>query len=133
MTDFRRLFLISALVLVLMLLWTRWAAFESEVSGANRAGRAGSSDPATSVMQGGATTASKPSTTDLPSVPRIESSAPAAKVSPGNIPVESKSATQSGERIVVETDLLRVQLDTHGGDLRTLELTAYLAELDQPD
>ncbi|MEE2805285.1 MAG: membrane protein insertase YidC [Pseudomonadota bacterium] len=133
MTDFRRLFLISALVLVLMLLWTRWAAFESEGSGANRAGRAGSSDPATSVMQGGATTASKPSTTDLPSVPRIESSAPAAKSSPGNIPAESKPATQSGERIVVETDLLRVQLDTHGGDLRTLELTAYLAELDQPD
>jgi len=40
---------------------------------------------------------------------------------------------ESRERITVRTDLLRVELDTLGGDIRVVDLLAFPAELKQPE
>jgi YidC/Oxa1 family membrane protein insertase len=63
---------------------------------------------------------------------------PASGVPQGSqpAPVPSQQAPQtagltSGTRAIVETDLMRVEIDAHGGDLRKLELTQY-HEVDDP-
>ena len=40
---------------------------------------------------------------------------------------------ESAQRMVVETDLLRVEIDTQGGDLRVLELLTYPVRIDEPE
>lgn len=76
---------------------------------------------------------------DLP--PRQEASAPAQQAKTG-VPAASQTtqavqqapqtgALAAGARAIVETDVLRAEIDAHGGDLRKLELIGY-HEVDHP-
>ncbi len=72
-----------------------------------------------------------------PSVQQSEGGEPAAAVpkvpSAGVSEVEPRDALESGRRIRVHTDLLDVEIDTVGGDLRQVDLIAYPVSIEQPD
>lgn len=101
--DNQRLILFVALAFVLLLIWQAW---ETE----QRARTPVAAGQTSSTVAPDAPAASAP-TRDVPSVP----SAPAA----------AAEALPRAERIVVTTDLLRAEIDTTGGDLRTLDLLTY--------
>ena len=48
-------------------------------------------------------------------------------------PATLKDALKSGQRIHVTTDLLSVEIDTVGGDLREADLLAYSVSADKPN
>ena len=48
-------------------------------------------------------------------------------------PTLKSSILESDERISVKTDLLQIEIDTHGGDLRVVNLSTYPVELDTPE
>ena len=125
--DFQRLILFSGLALVLMLLWQSWVEYSS------------SGVEITSLQQGntnvnrsasGSDSPLTPADADLPTVPS------GATNDTGEIsatPQEANKSVERADRVVVETDLLRVEIDTHGGDLRKLELLTYPIKLDEPN
>ena len=123
--DFQRLFLIGALVLVLMLLYQNWLAFESETSQPQR-----SAQTVTAPTNGGAAVTAK--TTDVPSAPPAVTQA-ANVATPATLLADRAPAAKSLQRVVVVTDLLRAELDTYGGDLRVLDLITYPEKLEAPD
>ena len=64
----------------------------------------------------------------------VDSSAEVPDVpSAAESPVSEAEALQSGERIRVRTDVLYLEIDTVGGDLRRVDLPAYPVALDQSD
>ena len=124
--DNIRFFLFCALVVVVFLLWQAWM----EDYGDN-----GMTAP--EVVEQPAEPAQGE---DLPGVPeqRDESDRPSleAEAEPGDQPparVDQEGPLPRAQRVTVETDLLRVEIDTHGGDLRALYLLDYPVELDRPD
>ena len=60
---------------------------------------------------------------------------PAARAPGGSGSAQSAEApdTLSGQRIRVETDVLRLEVDTEGGDIRLLDLIRYPETKDHPD
>jgi YidC/Oxa1 family membrane protein insertase len=48
-------------------------------------------------------------------------------------PPASEEGVQRGQRIVVATDVMRLEIDTTGGDICLLDLPAYPVSKDQPD
>ncbi len=58
----------------------------------------------------------------VPTVPSVET--PAA---------QARETLKSGERIRVRTDVLDLEIDTVGGDLRRVDLPAYPVSIEQPD
>jgi len=66
--------------------------------------------------------------------PRADGTVPTAPASVSATTTNSKTGPtpiQSGERIVVQTDLLRVEIDTVGGDIRTVDLLKHPVSLEQ--
>lgn len=61
-------------------------------------------------------------------LPPTAQAAPVAGADPGS---GEPALSAPGEVIVVETDLYRVEISTHGGDLRRVELLGYAAEKSQ--
>jgi YidC/Oxa1 family membrane protein insertase len=57
---------------------------------------------------------------------------PNAPQTPTTTAVESKS-TESGERIVATTDLVRAEIDTQGGDIKKLVLLRHPVSVDKPN
>ncbi len=113
--DNQRLILFVALSLILMLLFGAWQeqnAPQTAASGANQA------PPQTT-----------PSETP-PSVP-----AESAAIPSGDMPTAKKApqALSQGEYIEVETDLLRVAVNTAGGELSRAALLAYPWSLEDPE
>ncbi|UCC55867.1 MAG: membrane protein insertase YidC [Gammaproteobacteria bacterium] len=102
--DNQRLFLFVALSFVLLLLWQAWM----EDYG-----------PAPQLAPPAATADATPATTgaDLPA-------APAEPVQHDDA-VPEEITLQAAQQVVVETDVLRVVIDTSGGDLRQADLLAY--------
>lgn len=64
---------------------------------------------------------------DTPAVPLM----PGAETAPTDAP--SVKAISSAERITVETDLFKIEIDTQGGDLREVDLKQYPVSQDKPD
>ena len=105
--DNYRLILFFSLAFVLMLIWQEW---EKEHR------------PPTPV----AAAASAQSDASVPSAPAASGvPAPAAEPKAGEL--------GRGERIEVVTDLVRAEIDTQGGDLRSLWLLQHPVSVDQPD
>jgi len=102
----------AALVFVLMLIWQAW---EQEYGPRPQ--------PISSAQREAAVdTVSTPPSEEVPAVP-------AAKTAPA----VSTDSLKSGERIRVQTDVLDLEIDTVGGDLRRLDLPAYPVSIEQPD
>ena len=125
--DFHRLALFGALGMVLLLLWQSWLEYEgSKNPGAQNA--AVTQSASASGVQGGGQTAP---TEGVPQTPTA-SAAPASS-SPSQPAVPVSQSLPSNSRITVETDLIRAEIDTLGGDLRKLELLTYPVTLDDPN
>jgi len=102
--DNQRIFLFAILSVLILMLWTAW---ESEHRPA----------PAPAAKQ---EVPSAPTTAAAPSV-----SGKSAALTPGTTKLETS------DRIHVNTDLLHVEIDTQGGDLRVAELLKHSISLDQ--
>ena len=103
--DNQRLFLLVALSFVLLLLWQAW--MEDYGPEPQATAPAATTQTATPADTGA----------DLPSAPDEPRQRAAA--------VPEEITLQAAQQVVVETDLLRVVIDTNGGDLRQADLLAY--------
>lgn len=116
----QRLFLFVALAFIGFLLWQAW----QEDYGPKP-------QPAEVTRQ-----AEQPSTDAIPGedipVAETPSQVPAAD---SDVPVSAPTSAglRTAQRIHVETDALRVEIDTVGGDLRRVYLLKYPVSVDQPD
>jgi YidC/Oxa1 family membrane protein insertase len=126
--DFQRLVLLAGLALVLMLLWQSWLQYDTE------------RNPTITMEQEPIATDGSPTETasnaewgnkaDIPSVPSTPAASPSTSTAAPPVP---RTVVESAQRVVVETDLLRVEIDTQGGDLRVLELLTYPVSIDKPE
>ncbi len=108
--DFQRIILLGALLFTILLIWDAWQ--EDYV----RPGPV----PPVAVGEGSAT------------LPQDAPEPPAAR-QPSDAPAAAASTFQTGQRVTVETDVLRVEIDTVGGDVRRVELLGYPVSVDQPE
>ena len=123
--DFQRLVLLAGLALVLMLLWQSWLQYDAERNPAiTTAQQPVAADGKTTEAVRNAELVDKG---DIPSVPKTPAT---SSNTPSATPLVSRAAVESAQRVVVETDLLRVEIDTQGGDLRVLELLTYPVSID---
>ena len=106
--DNQRIFLFAILAVLILMLWSAW---ESEHR------------PAT-------VPAAKQ---EIPAAPAT-ATAPSAPGAPGKVaaPAAGTARLETDKRIQVTTDLLHVEIDTQGGDLRVAELRKHSVALDQP-
>ncbi|MFO1218556.1 MAG: membrane protein insertase YidC [Burkholderiaceae bacterium] len=129
MTDLRRTLLWVVFTMSLVLLWDAWnrhTGAPSLFGGASRPA-AGASAPAGagSVPAVGPGTAAVPSATSSSAV--ATAGAPTTTATPA---VPAAAAMPSGEVVTLSTDVLRVNVDTRGGDLVRLELLQYRDAVD---
>ena len=109
--DNQRLFLFIALSFVALMLWEAWQRDYSV--------------PEPVTAEGGApATVMPPPAADLPAAP------PTAEA---RATTEADAALASAARVRVVTDVLDVQIDTRGGDLRQADLLQYPKESDSPE
>ena len=127
--DFQRLILFGALGMVLLLLWQAWLEHEAgqQSTIATSTQLAQSVSPGTA--QSGTATGATAADDDVPQAPTTRQS-PEPGVTTA-VPVNQ--TLPSAQRVVVETDLVRAEIDTIGGDLRYLELLTYPVAVDKPD
>ncbi len=104
--DNQRIFLFAILSVLILMLWSAWESEQRSVPTAvTAAKREVPSAPVTTVAPG----ATEKTVTPTPGAAKLETS----------------------ERIHVHTDLLRMEIDTQGGDLRVAELLKHSVSLDQ--
>jgi YidC/Oxa1 family membrane protein insertase len=114
--DNFRLILIVTLFLILVMLYQAWQEDYGSVSQANNNTSATSETP----------TLPSPSN-ELPKIQNQQSSA-------FELPQDqAKRLLPSTSRIFVQTDVLKIEIDTQGGDLRVLDLRDYPVAVDTPD
>lgn len=107
--DNTRLILFVALSIIVLLIWQAWERENTPPT------------PPPSATRSAAAPA--PEAADVPSLPSETRAAP-------TVAAETSEASQ---RITVETDLLRVEIDTHGGDIRQLALRQHPVSVDKPE
>ena len=101
--DNQRIFLFAILSVLILMLWSAWESEQRSVPTAvTAAKREVPSAPVTTVAPG----ATEKTVTPTPGAAKLETS----------------------ERIHVHTDLLRMEIDTQGGDLRVAELLKHVAQ-----
>jgi len=119
----QRFFLVIALAFVLFLIWDAWqqeqrAKLEPPPD-----------DTVVSTPERGESVPTAPTDTAGPR--------PDTETVPGSVPlapdVAAQPQLQSVERVRVVTDLMNVEIDTRGGDIRHLALRTYSQSVDQPD
>lgn len=130
----QRLFLFVALAMVSYLIWDAWQQDYAPKPGATRT-------PAQQVAT--PSQAFTPSEVPLaPDTAPVTTAAPQSRPSqsqPSGVPVGSyqtqsdQNGFKQAQRIIVQTDIFRVEIDTTGGDLRRVELLAYPKKLETPD
>jgi YidC/Oxa1 family membrane protein insertase len=122
--DNQRFFLFIALAFILFLLWGEWQkeygspAQTASVPAATTGGVAGPPDRTASSGQ------PLPAAADLPQAQSLPASA--ATSTPA-------SGLKSAQRVRVTTDVLYIEIDTLGGDIRVADLLAYPVAADRPD
>ncbi len=109
--ETQKMILWVALAFVLMLIWQAWQQ--------DYGPRPEAALPA---AQQQTTGSARPTGEGVPAVPSVET--PVAKI---------QETLKSGQRIQVRTDVLNLEIDTVGGDLRQIDLPAYPVSIDQPD
>ncbi len=116
--DNQRLLLFVALSLVLMLLFSAWQSHNAPPPPAQQASAQNPADP-----------------TAPPAAPALPADGPAAL--PAESPAVAEASTPpvatAGRYIQVETDLLRVEINTAGGEVSRAALLAYPWSLDDPE
>lgn len=116
-----RTLLLMALSMLGLLLWMQW----QEDYGPQRDG----TDTQTPLAVKGEAVLSA----DVPTTADIGSAAmPTAQAGPGEAPAPAQTGPQ-GERVVVTTDVLRVEIDTRGGSVVVTELLDYPLTQEEPE
>ncbi|MEE8482377.1 MAG: membrane protein insertase YidC, partial [Acidiferrobacterales bacterium] len=114
--DSQRQILLIALGVILLLLWFRWEDTQ----------RANAPAPGPAAVEQRAVSGGAPSAPAVPAAKTGQTGAP-------RVTAPAQQEMASGKRIRVLTDLLDVQIDTYGGDLRFLGLRKHPKELNNPD
>jgi len=125
--DFQRLILFGALGMVLLLLWQSWLEYEADKNSTSF-NTATSTESTTAQSVGNNT--SQADADDVPQAPTASAVTESADT-PSPVPVSQSLPAE--RRIIVETDLVRAEIDTKGGDLRHLSLLTYPVSLEEPD
>ncbi len=124
--DFQRAALAIALGLLLLLIWQAWVEYETDKNLARQTTAGAEQDipnaPAAPAISNDA------GIPQAPAAPAASSAVPAVSQA-----VERVSTLETAQRIKVETDVFKVEIDTLGGDLRDARLHAYPVATDQPD
>ncbi len=125
--DFRRALLSISLGLILLLIWQAWLDFQQKKEQVIPVVQ---TDSAPSVPTSPATTSQSQSTAigEVPETPTT----PTSTTPTAGVPAAS-SALDSAQRIKIQTDLLKVEIDTYGGEIREAKLLEYPVEVDMPD
>ncbi|HHH36466.1 MAG TPA: membrane protein insertase YidC [Gammaproteobacteria bacterium] len=115
--DNQRVILFFVLSFVLLLMWQAWQEDYGTSPGEPASSRTASQEQAPAA--------------DVPQAP----AAAGANNTPADarVPSPKEDLLEKGRRIRVVTDLLDVEIDTHGGDLRRADLLAYPVSTAQPD
>ncbi len=120
--DNQRLLLFVALSFVMLLMWDAW--------------QEGNNAPQQAAITADASSAVPDAPKDLPAAPVAGTDAPSLSASPAASDGPALSVAEplpKGERILITTDKLEVIIDTHGGDIREVDLLAYPVSADEPD
>ena len=125
--DFQRLILFGALGMVLLLLWQSWLEYEADKNGTSF-NAATSAQSATT--QGANNASGETQVDDVPQAPTASAAVESTDI-PSTVPVSQSLPAE--RRVIVETDLIRAEIDTKGGDLRHLSLLTYPVSLEEPD
>ena len=124
--DHLRVALVVALVLISLLIWEAWRSDSAEREQARQNAIAARGEVPELVSPGESSVppSGAAAETDLPALDRPADAA--------GMPDDSGSARDlaQGRRILVETDLVRAEFDTRGGDLRALGLKQHLLQAD---
>ena len=112
----KQLLLFIALSVVILLLWQAWQG-----------------DFAKKPQTATPTTSKAPATADVPAPPAQTAPAPTQTPAATASAVPAEKGLAHGERIRVVTDMLIAEIDTHGGDLRQLDLPRYPIAKNRPD
>ena len=124
--DNYRILIFAALSVVIIFLWQAWQQEQVVPPTAVTA-------PASQQAQSGvAQTPAEPAASASVTPPATASGAPAA-AAPSTTPAIEKPGLVSGQRVHVKTDVLDVIIDTHGGDMRQADLTAYPVKVTEPE
>lgn len=118
--DNFRLILFVSLLAVLFLMYQAWQKDYGPTA-----------HPLPGVAQPTKAPAGQQAATELPELP-AEHAPMSPPTLPGSTPAEVRPLSSS-HQISVRTDLLSVQIDTTGGDLRRADLLAYPTSLEHPD
>jgi len=124
--DFQRLILFGALGMVLLLLWQSWLEYEADKNSTSFNTTASTE----STTQNVGNNTSQADADDVPQAPTVSAATESADT-PSPVPVSQSLPAE--RRIIVETDLVRAEIDTKGGDLRRLSLLTYPVSLEEPD
>lgn len=133
--DFRRAVLAMALGLLLLLIWQAWIDYDEtrkreQLVQQHEAGQAVDVPDAPEVSVATQPVAPEGSEGVVPTVPSEGDSAPVPTVSAAGA---ERSVLESASRVKVVTDVLQVEIDTYGAEMRDVRLTAYPVDVDQPD
>ena len=119
--EIQRIILFGALGLVLVMIWQSWVEFQQQY---NTSGAAGTQRSQPSASADGRVAAD-----DVPEAPALPASSEQV-AEPQSIP---QASSVDGALISVTTDLVRAQIDTHGGDLVRVELLRHPVSVNRPD
>ena len=122
--DFNRLILFGALGMVLMLLWQSWQEYVAEKNPVTQSSSLGQSSNT-------AATSAQVPTEGVPQTPKASQDSNPSVSQQDAVPLTQ--SLPGGSRVVVETDLIKAEIDTNGGDLRQFELLDYPVSLDEMD
>ena len=123
--DNQRLILFVALSFVILLIWQAW---EQDYGSQNVA-----QEPASTVAETGSLTKKPlPETPPSQDIPDVKQALPESAETAAT-PPEEPERLHSGQRVHVLTDVLDIEIDTIGGDLRRADLRKYPISVDQPD
>ncbi len=126
--DFRRALLTISLGLILLLIWQSWLDFQRQQETPQTVVQT-DSDAAVPTVPTAPTTQTQAVTGEVPTAP---TAAPTASIQDGVVP-SATFALESVERIKIQTDLLKVEIDTFGGEIREAKLLEYPVEVEMPD
>lgn len=118
--EVQRVLLLFALAFILLLLYQRWLEQEAPAQ-----------PPASITQSQEADSGAAPATTgsaDIPSTPSVD--LPSAPSTSSETEVEQK---HSRPMLLVETDLIKLEIDTLGGSIKRLALLTYPVSVDEPD
>jgi len=114
--DIKRTILLVVFSLSLLMLWENWNRYSNP-------------PPLPSAESGAPSAATTPAASKDLSVPQQSTATAAAAASSGDLPANAPSAA-AGETVVLTTDLLKVEINTLGGDITRVELLKHQDDME---